>query len=112
MDYEEITPLKIPRKIKRLIEDELQFYMNCAGVNEELLGAMEDVKKFTLTQTQFVTLNYIMGNLQDISMCLDRFETPNIPKLQESIKTDLKDELEPIVMALREQLYERKEKGK
>ena len=75
--------------------------------------------QFTLTFNQYIKLNKILGYLGGMLMYLE-----NISGLTElltdankdewlafyhnAIKTNLKDELEPIVMELREQLYERK----
>ena len=61
-------------------------------------------KEFTLTCVQFSTLNYILGHLQGIAMDLDGIRDVDISKLQESLESLCKEKLEPIVMALRDQL--------
>lgn len=62
------------------------------------------VREFTLTVKQFSTLNYILGSLQGVSMAINGTREIDIPKLQESIESLCKEKLEPVVMALRDQL--------
>lgn len=69
-------------------------------------------KEFTLTSTQFGTLNYILGHLQGTVMGIDGRSTIDIAKLKITLERLCNEKLEPIVMALRDQLKNSEERKK
>ena len=78
--------------------------------------------EFKITYSQYIKLNVMLGwlkgnlqGLENVSSLIDLLKSIDLTEWfinhHDSLKTNLKDELEPIVMALRQQLYDLKEKN-